>query len=412
MKWRIRPCGPLHGAVSAPPSKSHTLRALLFGLMGEGVIRNPLSSPDTDRMIAACRQLGATIGGDPLRVCGALRPPSGVIDAGNSGIVLRFIGALAALTDDYCIITGDASVRENRPIAPLVDGLRQLGAFADGRGGGKRAPLIVKGPLRGGFARIDGADSQPVSALLIALSFLPGTHHLEVTNPGEQPWIDLTLSWLQNRVTHDNYTRYTIEGGAPFAPFDYTVPGDFSSAAYPIAAGLVTEGDVRVANLDFDDPQGDKALLPLLGNLPEQIDCNRFIDALPILAVLGCYGERPLHLHNAAIARQKESDRIATIAGELRKMGGDLDELPDGLTIRPARLRGAPVESHGDHRIALSLAVAALGASGETEINNVACVAKTYQTFAQDMQKLGVDLECDSLRPSGVRQEPAGQGAR
>jgi 3-phosphoshikimate 1-carboxyvinyltransferase len=380
--------------------------------MGEGVIRNPLASPDTDRMIAACRRLGAQIEGDPLKVCGSLRPPTDVIDAGNSGILLRFLGALAALTDDYCIITGDASVRENRPIAPLVDGLRQLGAFADGRGGGRRAPLIVKGPLRGGFARIDGADSQPVSALLIALSFLPGTHYLEVTNPGEQPWIDLTLSWLQNRVTHHKYSNYTIVGGPPFAPFDYTVPGDFSSAAYPIAAGLVTGGDVRVVNLDFDDPQGDKALLPLLGNLPEEIDCNRFIDGLPILAVLGCYGDRPLHLRNAAIARQKESDRIATIAGELRKMGGDLDEHPDGLTIRPTQLRGAQVSSHGDHRIALSLAVAALRAEGETEIDNVTCVAKTYQTFAQDMENLGVGIECDPLWPSGVRQEPAGQGAR
>jgi 3-phosphoshikimate 1-carboxyvinyltransferase len=267
---------------------------------------------------------------------------------------------------------------------------------------------------------MDGLDSQPVSAILMLAAFLPGVTVIEVKNPGEQPWIDLTLYWLDKigvRCTNDNYTRYTVQGRATpeFAPFDYTVPGDWSSAAFPIAAALVTNSSVQLENMDIRDPQGDKIVLEMFRSMGAEIlvnerhktvlvkkhsglrgtaiNVNAAIDAVPILAVVACFARSSTVITGARVARYKESDRLAAISAELGKMGAKIEEFEDGLRIHPCSsgLHGALVDSHRDHRIAMSLAVAGFAAGGTT-ITDTACVAKSFPGFAKAMRDTGAAI--------------------
>ncbi len=263
-----------------------------------------------------------------------------------------------------------------------------------------------------------GEDSQPVSAMLIACSLLHGQSTIEVSNPGEKPWIDLTLFWLKKfgiHITHQDYARYTVPGNARIEGFTMAIPGDFSSAAFPIAAALVTNSELTLANIDMDDCQGDKKLIEVLQQMGARIeiddakktlhvrkdsklqgmriDVNDFIDATPILSVIGCYAEGTTEIVNASIARKKESDRLHAMATELKKMGANIEEKPDGLLISRSQLKGAHVTSWRDHRIAMSLSIAALGAHGETLVDGAECVSKTYPAFAHDFRAIGAAIE-------------------
>lgn len=415
----------LKGRLVLPPSKSHTLRAILFGSMGEGTTRihSYLKSPDTEAMVRAMTLFGVAI--QVQETCieiagvdGQLKACKNVIDAGNSGQVLRFVGSLAALLPSFTVITGDHSICYSRPVQPLLGALSQLKAFATSSRLDGMAPIIVQGPLQPGFAELDGQDSQPVSGLLIAASFLNGTTKLHVKNPGEKPWIDLTLSWLHGLggdITHHNYEHYTIRGPLKYKGFEKTIPGDFSSAAFALVAALITKSTLTIENIDMEEIQGDKKIITILAEMGAcfeinaqkktltvgistalcgiKIDVNDCIDALPILAVLGCFVSGKTEITNASIARKKECDRIKAISQELRKMGASIEEKEDGLIITPAPLKGAQVFSHADHRIAMALSVAAFGSSGVTFIDGVECIAKSYPSFVSDFQNIGGAIE-------------------
>ncbi len=405
----------LSGRIAIPPSKSHTMRALLFATLAKGTSRitRPLTSPDVEKMIHACRQLGAGIDfkhGDIIieGVAGKPQTPKNVIDAGNSGQVLRFVAALAALTEGKTRFTGDMSVRMRRPVLPLIEGLTHLGAKCE------PLPLTVQGPIRAGTTTLDGADSQPVSALIIAATCLQGKTEIHIRNPGETPWIALTLSWLDRfGVSYQNqkFEEIAVEGPTQIIAFNYVPPGDFSSAAFPLAAALITHSEITLENLDMRDTQGDKQLISLLQEMGanlildeekqtvhvkksdclqgKKIDVNSLIDAVPILAVLGCYAKGTTHITGARIARNKECDRLFAITKELKKMGADIQDFEDGLIVKHSALHGAEVNSHDDHRIAMALAVAGLGASGNTVIHNTSCISKSYPSFCEQMKELG-----------------------
>jgi len=426
-KYRIKPSS-LSGTLEIPTSKSHTLRAILFGMMGKGktIVRKYLQSPDAIAMIEAIKNFGAKVEMFPDRieiegVSSELQVADDVVYSGNSGQVLRFIGALAALLPTYTILTGDHSIRHNRPVKPLLDGLKSLGVFAQSMRLDGFAPIIIKGPMLGGKAHLDGKDSQPVSGLIIASSFAKGKTQIHVENPGEKPWIDLTFHWLDYLglpYDHQNYTNYQIPGGGSYNGFDYTVPGDFSSLAYPLVAAIITDSEVTLNNVDMNDIQGDKKLIDVLiamgakitidkenrklnvlkgGQLKGMsIDINDFIDAVTILAVVGCFAKGTTEIHNAIIARSKECDRIHAITTELKKMGADIEEKEDGLIVRTSPLRGVALETYRDHRMVMSLSVAAMGAKGETLICGTKCVTKTYPNFAEHFQLLGADLKEES----------------
>jgi 3-phosphoshikimate 1-carboxyvinyltransferase len=421
--WRVSP-STFKGALKIPASKSQSIRALLFALLGDGksVIRNLLPSPDVTAMIHACKNLGAFIECfekhlEITGVAGKISSSEDVIQAGNSGLILRLVGAISGLSPQPIVLTGDYSVRHLRPVDPLLDALSQLGAQAYSLRNDGGAPISVRGPLYSGSATLHGEDSQPVSGMLIASAFAPGPVELYVMRPGEKLWVDLTLSWLSKfgiLFTNQNYEHYTLQGNASLEGFSYTVPSDFSSLSYPLAAAVLTDSEITIKNLDFSDPQGDKQLISHLISMGAQIeideddgsltvrggrelrgieiDVNACIDALPLLAVIGCFAEGKTEIKGAAIARRKESDRISCIARELKKMGALFEEHADGLTLYRSCLKGAAVDSCEDHRIALSLTVAGFAAEGKTLIRNIQCVDKSFPFFYQTMQKLGAEI--------------------
>lgn len=373
-------------------------------------------------MIEACRLLGATIEVTPTRIeiqgtKGKINHTEDVINAGNSGIVLRFCSAIGSLSSNPVVITGDHSIRHQRPMKHLLDGLSQLGVSTSSMRGDGFAPIILKGPLKSGKATIFGEDSQPVSALLIAVAFAEGPVELEVRNAGEKPWVALTLDWFDRLgILYENqaFETYRLPGNCRYEGFDYIVPGDFSSAAFPIAAALITGSELTIHNIDMQDSQGDKELIPTFQKMGATfeidvtdkklvvkkgkklsgitVDINNFIDAITILAVTACYAEGETWIQNAAVAKQKECNRIQSIATELRKMGAIITETDSGLRIQGSPLKGASVESYNDHRMAMSLSVAGLGAKGETKISSVDCVSKTFPTFTQDFNFLGASI--------------------
>lgn len=376
--------GELPQKITVPPSKSQCLRAILFATFARGTsyIQGYLDAPDTHKVIEACRGLGATITIDGLNLIieGTQQPISGRYDLGNSGIALRFLTGILATFPGHFELTGDASL-QRRPMEPLHKALKTL---------------------ESGTVYVDGRDSQMVSSLIFAGLFKPLTIHVE--NPGEIPWVQLSLSWLDRfgiAYTNENFTKIRVESRGGIEPFSYAVPSDFSSASYPIAAAVLTGQEVEISGLDFSDPQGDKALIDVLSSMGARfekegdslavlqsgdlqgatIDLNPIIDALPLLAVIGCAAKGKTTLFNGAIARTKECDRIEKMALELRKMGAHIEELPDGLVIYESSLHGADLESHGDQRLVLALSVAALIADGPVSISDYACYTKTFPNF-------------------------------
>ncbi len=424
-------------ALVASPSKSQTLRAILFASLAvnekPSIIRNYLVSPDCEAMITACRLLGATIQQYPDHleiwgVHGSPQVPTNIVDAGNSGIVYRFIMAISALIDGYTVITGDESIRTRRPASALLSGLQQLGALCISTQGNDKAPIIIKGPISPGVATINGEDSQPVSALIISSIFLPDQTEINILNPGETPWVNVTLEWLNKfniKYINNDFKKITIfnvnnNNRNLINNFDYYVPGDFSSILYPVAAAIITGVNLTIKNLDFTDSQGDKAVLDILISMGADIcidsdqkklnvnsinkasklkgrviDVNNIIDSLPILAVIACYASSETQLINCEIARYKESDRLSAITQELSKMGASIIEQKDRLIIKPSVLHHAITDSHCDHRIAMSIAIAALGVKGvsknnltHTKINNTDCINKSYASFVDDLKKI------------------------
>ena len=415
----------LSGELSIPPSKSHTLRALLFGALAEGksIVRHYLHSSDTMRMIDACRLLGATVEVFPDKIeikgiSGVIPPLQGIIDAGNSGIILRFLTAICALSTGEVKVTGDSSICSNRPMNSLLQALTMLGAKIHFLGKQGYAPFTIQGPLKGGKVTVDGADSQPVSALLIAAAFAAKPIEIKVTRPGEIPYIQMTLKWLDDLnipYEKEGYELFRLKGSARPSGFDYTVPGDLSTAAFPLAAALITKSELLIKNIDLNDSQGDKELVEVfmkMGAIFEvdsllktikvkksvslrglTLDINNYIDALPILAVVGCFASGETHLLNASNARHKECDRIRAIKEELGRMGASIVEKRDGLLVKHSQLKPGTLNSHQDHRIAMALSVAAMGVNGETTLSPIDCVAKTYAHFAKDFIALGANFK-------------------
>lgn len=413
----------LQGSTSPPPSKSLSIRAIVFACMAKGssTLYNLLPSPDIEAALSAASALGADVIRDQEKVvihgiAGKIKLQNKHIHVGNSGQVLRFFGALAALGESPCTFTGDESICKRRVVKPLLEAICQLRGKAYSIQQNDYAPMMIQGPIQPGIAQFSGEDSQPVSAMLMACAFLRGTTQLTINNPGETPWVDMTLSWLNRfgiQCHHSKYKTYKIVGSASYDGFSYTIPTDWSAAAFPIAAALTTQSTLKIKNLDFSPVQGDQKLIPflqrmgakfhqdntsleVLGETPLQgteIQVNNCIDALPTLAVLGCFANGKTKITGARIARSKESDRISAICTELQKMGAKIQEEEDGLTIEKSNLCGTKLESHSDHRIAMALTVAALGAKGQTEIMGTNCIQKSYPHFCTDFKNIRANIE-------------------
>lgn len=409
----------LRGRVAMPASKSHTIRAAAIAALAEGqsTLVRPLASADTDAALRAVTALGARVEphGDTVDVHGVGgRPsPGGAIDVANSGTTLRVMSAVAALAAGTTHLTGDAQI-QSRPIAPLLEALTQLGAQAGSDLGNGCAPVTITGPMRGGRCQIECRTSQYLTALLIGCPLAPGDTHIHVTLLNERPYVSMTLDWLDRQgieYRHTDLTEFHIPGGQSYRPFERVVPADFSSATFFLCAAAVTGSEITLLGLDFDDPQGDRAVVDYLRQMGAQIDIdglelnirggpltgghfdlNATPDALPAMAVTACFAEGETVLANVPQARIKETDRIAVMASELGKMGARVEQLEDGLVVTGSPLTGAHVGGHGDHRVVMALAVAGLAAQGQTTIDTAESVAVTFPDFVELMVSLGAEM--------------------
>ncbi|MGQ0798209.1 MAG: 3-phosphoshikimate 1-carboxyvinyltransferase [Methanobacteriota archaeon] len=420
MRFRSRPSR-VSGRLRASPSKSYTHRAILLAALSGGParVRRGLVAEDTEATLAGVAALGARVvrEEDALTITSdGFRPAAGEIDARNSGTTLRLLAGVAASLDGPTVLTGDASLRK-RPMGPLLDALRTLGARGLSLRGDGCAPVQVSGPLAGGAVSIEGSvSSQFVSSLLVAASLARGPTTVRVLPPiRSEPYVDVTVHMLARFgvAVHEDGNRYHVEAGQTYRPVNVDVPGDFSSAAFPLVAAAITDGDVAVEGLDPDVPPGDRRVGDLLRTFGAHIEASgdtvrvrggplhaRTVDIgdtpdlFPVLAVLATQADGESRFVNGEHLRVKESDRIATTVASLRAMGASVEATSDGCIVRgPSRLREAFVASQGDHRILMAAAVAGLVAEGPVDISDPMCFRVSYPGFLEDMRALGASME-------------------
>ena len=413
----------LRGAVAIPGSKSHTIRAVALASLASGTsrIEQPLDSGDTRSAVSAFDALGARIECEPdvwvvHGTGGELRVPKDVIDVGNSGTTLRIaLGSAALLRNGKAVFTGDDQTRR-RPAGPLLAALSDLGASAESIGGNGCAPIAVRGRLRGGTTSIECQTSQYLTSLLINVPLADGDSTIRVPLLNEKPYVEMTLDWLARqkiKLERDELREFRVPGRQSYKSFTRRIPADFSSATFFLCAGVLGDNAVTVQGLDLNDQQGDKTVLDYLRRMgahldvqPDggihvqpgklkgcRIDMNATPDALPMMAVVACFAEGKTTLANVPQARIKETDRIAMMRQELTRLGAKITELPDGLVIEQSKLTGAEVDGHGDHRIAMALAVAGCAVPGQTVVRTAESATITFPTFMDCMRKLGADIE-------------------
>ncbi|MFC4560418.1 3-phosphoshikimate 1-carboxyvinyltransferase [Nocardiopsis mangrovi] len=401
--------GPVDATVSLPGSKSMTNRALIIAALSAtpSVVRAPLRSRDTDLMAAALRSLGIGITDSGADWVVTPAPPHGpaAVDVGNAGTVMRFVPPVAALADGEVRFDGDPRARE-RPVGPLLDALRALGAGIDDAGRGA-LPLVVRGTgeVRGGTVTVDASgSSQFISALL--LSGARFTEGVEVRHSGppvpSQPHLDMTAAMLRAAgVDVDTATPdvWRVAPG-PVEAGEVVVEPDLSNAAPFLAAALVTGGRVTVSGWPEHTTQPGDALRGLFADMGGEVtlgaegltvrgtgdirgitaDLRQVGELTPTIAAVAALAGSPSRLTGIAHLRRHETDRIAALVREINRLGGDAEELPDGLAIRPSTLRGGVFHSYDDHRMATSGAVIGLAVPG-VEVENIATTGKTLPDF-------------------------------
>ncbi len=421
MLWKVKKSA-VTGIITVPPSKSHTIRALLIATLadGESTIENALLKGDGRSALLAAVGLGAQynltetilkikgIGGD-------FSQGSDTLYLGNSGTGTRLFTSVAAQGSRARTFDGDKSLR-SRPMKPLLRALSDLGAKYTPLSETDDIPFTIQGPLKGGETTVSGVTSQFLSSLLLTAPLIKGSTTIHVEDLHEKPYVDISLWWLDKMgvscSVSDDFSTFFITGNQRYPEVHSKIPGDFSSATFAAVAAALSRGPVTLANIDFSDPQGDKEVFTVLENMGVlvkreetsaivsregkmhgiEIDLNTMPDALPALSVLGCVAEGTTALINVDQARIKETDRIQVMTAELAKMGAKIDEQDDGLLIHQSTLKGCRVNGHNDHRVVMALALAGMIADGETIIETAESAAVTYPGFVGDFQRLGMDI--------------------
>ena len=413
----------IEGKIRIPASKSHTIRAVVIASLAEGTSRiiNPLNSADTISAANACSALGAKIEIKEKEwiIQGFSKKPNdpgGIINFENSGTSSRLIMSVIALSGLNVTIDGDESLR-NRPMKPLIDALSTLGVSITSPERENYLPIKISGKLVGGKTVVDCKSSQYVSSLLISCPLAEGDSEIFVKNICEKPYIDMTLKWLdEQKIKYENedFKIFRIKGGQKYKGFEKRIPGDWSSATFPLCAGAITKSNLTLEGLDMRDEQGDKAVFDMLKKMGADIKTKKDViqihgkelrgididmkntpDALPAMAVVGCFAKGKTRLLNVLQARIKETDRIKIMSQELSKMGADIEELDDGLIIDGKRLSGTKVCGHNDHRVVMALSLAGLISDGKTIIDTAESVGVTYPGYIEDMRNVKAKMRLE-----------------
>jgi 3-phosphoshikimate 1-carboxyvinyltransferase len=431
----VRQVRSLGGEITVPGDKSLSHRAVLFAALADGrtVITGFLPGEDCVCTMRMLQAMGCVIEADTKTrlivngINGKLRPPLEPLDCGNSGTAMRLMAGVLAGQPFASRLIGDPSL-SGRPMKRIVDPLRKMGATIQGQGDKHTAPLDIKGgPLTGIEYTLPVASAQLKSCLLLAGLFATGTTSITEKTPARDhterllahfhapPIIDLNPEGEGKTIR--------VRGGTRLHGRDFSVPGDFSSAAFWIAAAAALPGaDLTITNLGLNGTRTGllSVLLRMGAHIHESISdssCEPFgtvrvygrklrgtkisgseianvIDELPIIAVIGAIADGDTEIRDAHELRVKETDRIAAMATNLRAFGVQVTEHDDGMTVHGgAHLTGAKVGSFGDHRIAMACAILGLFSKGETTITETACIATSYPTFQEDLNKIATFQE-------------------
>ncbi len=418
----------LGGRYRPPGDKSVSHRAAILGGLaaGETEIHGFLDSADTRATLAAMQQLGACVeeADGVIRMRGGkLRPPSGALDLGNSGTGIRLLaGALAghpALAGARIELIGDESL-SGRPMARIIEPLARMGARIDSRDG--CAPLVIEPAALSGCRQVlKVASAQVKSAILLAGLFAEG--ETVVIEPGLSRDHSERMLPAFGVALHDGEPGVAVRGGQALTGARLDVPGDLSSAAFAMAAGLLVNGSAieledlglnptrsgvvdifqamgAMMKIDSDQTRGGEPLgrltvraaaLSGVDIAPEKVPVA--IDEFPLVMAVAAAAEGRTRIRGAGELRVKESDRIAVMCRELSRMGVRVEELDDGAIVTGGAVRGGEVDSHGDHRVAMSLAVLALVAETPVVINDAQWIETSYPAFVADMKELGAEME-------------------
>ncbi len=432
MQLRVRFSSPLRGEAVAPGDKSISHRALLLGAIAQGTseVHGWLPAADCQATLKAVRALGATVEQHtPVNLvvhgCGlrGLRPPGtqAVLDCQGSGTTMRLLAGILAGYPSTSVLDGHAGLRR-RPMERVAVPLRLMGAHVETTDG--RPPIAVRGGmLRAIDYTLPVASAQVKSAILLAALYATGETIVHQPGPARDHTERMLRAQGVNIFQCDN-SVHLISSEQPLAPLQIVVPADFSSAAFILVAGLLVPGSeillrrvnvnpTRTGLLDVlqamgariqigeVSEQGGEPVADLLVR-PAEIEAGqvtgelvvRMIDEFPVFAVAATQAHGTTVVRDAQELRVKESDRIAAVATELRKMGARIEEQPDGFVVEgPTTLQGAHVDSHGDHRLAMALVVAGLIARGETVIHGSEVIGDSFPDFVPVMRQLGADIE-------------------
>jgi len=410
-----------HSTVTIPGSKSITHRALIAGGLSQGttILRNDLVCEDTRHTAHALKAIGVRMNrhSDHLVMKGI--GESGcdqvwekALYLGNSGTSFRLLLPVLSLVKGRFMLTGTPRMRE-RPVGPLVEALKQLGVKIACMGHNGYPPVrIASDGILGGAVDLPGdASSQFLSALLLSGPY--AEKGVEITVKGDlvsRPYVDVTLDVMESfgvSVERDGYQRFHVAAGQQYQSMDYTVQGDASSASYFWAGAAVTGGEVATRNIHPEGRQGDIRLLEVFENMGcvvsrgldhvtvsggtlkgVDVDMGAMPDMVPTLAAVALFAQGTTTIRNVGHLRFKESDRLSAVAQEWRKLGARVEELEDSLVIHGDKpLHGTAVDTHDDHRLAMSLAVVGLRVPG-IHIQNPACVNKSFPQFWELWKKL------------------------
>ena len=424
MKYIVKKSS-LQGTTRIPGNKSASARAIVLASLAEGLsrVRNPLPGVDSFSIVEMMRALGAKIDTSQQDewifegVANQPKVPSCVLDAGNSGTGFYLLCAISSLIKGVSVISGDYQICR-RPAQPLIDALNDLGAQVFSTRDSGSAPLVIRGPMKGGKTQLPGVNSQWLSPLLIAGALSTEGVTIMEDNLMERPYVDMTMGWMRmagGTITHKDYDEFTIPGGQKYKSFETEIPADWGSSGYPMVAAAITDSKVTFTGMDPGDYAGERMYPHIIkdmgGNVTFrdggktvvieggselngiEIDCSGTPDAVPALSVLGCKARGKTVLKNVEASRLKETDRTKSIMEELSRMGGRFEETPDSLTIYQSDLKGTDIDGRHDHRIVMATAVAAMMAEGETIISDAEYVGVSFPHFFEVMTGLGANIQ-------------------
>lgn len=410
----------LFGKITCPTNKSYTHRALFLASLvdGKSMIKNALISRDTFATVSACKSFGAEIdvagSNFAVKSTGKIPLKGSIIDALNSGTTIRMAAAIAALSKEKTVLSGDESLRK-RPMQSLLDALQSLGAYCNSTNG--KPPIIVRGKISGGEVTIPGeVSSQFISAIMMVAPKTEKGITLNISGDlVSKPYIDATITSMKKfgvkvkQITQ--YKKYDISK-QEYKPTSFKIPSDFSSLALLLSASILLGDNLSVSISLGDLPQADEIITDHLEKLgvkvnlekniisvqsPQQLHGGKFDlsntpDLLPPLSILALKTSKPIEIYNVKHARLKESDRISILSSELKKLGIPIEEKEDGMILNPPQtLKGASLNSHGDHRLFMALCIASTYV-GKCIVSDPDSVDVSYPNFIEDMNKVGAKI--------------------